>query len=340
MQAWEAREEQLWPSNFTNSPPDSPKNPNPKKNKQTPANGVVNETLSGPHSALVYLQQYHSDRANWKFSKNKETWLQKHILSLDHIPSSYDSALRSYISGLQSQATKSRVRAVAEEAVKQDQEDQPQNQNGEEKSETQEAEMGDTALRQKYYDAALARYKKQLEDSIDLADEEEEQEQEKLDEKMRRRLAKRKRAEAILRDVESSGRSETESPAPNGVKKLKMENGRPPVTKKRKNRTSVVEISSSDEDGDTSSNDSESDSSSDKTSESALGTESNSNNSSSEAESDSDSSDSSDSDSSSSKSDSNAQSTPTASVSRPSSQSWTGDDSTSESSSSEDDDGN
>jgi hypothetical protein len=342
MTAWQSREDELgWTAGFIipeqfdkkfDQPekPEKVKKVKSKKAKQPSAKRAVNSSSDNPPSALIYLRQYHSSRADWKFSKNKETWILKHLLSLNHIPSSYDLALRSYVSGLQSQAARSRVRTAAEEAIHRDQEEQSSEQNGNSDPKTHEGEMEDPVLRRKQYDSALARYKKQLEDSIDFADEEEEQE--RLDEKEERRLAKRKRAEVVLWELGSSEEPDTGDSPRNGFKRVKVEK-EPKKVFNRKNRVSVVELSSSDdEEDDTSSSDSDSDDSSDHEPASnpnaASDSSSNSSPSASGSDSDSDSDDS---------SDENTTTTDTASrtLSRPTSQSRTEDD-TSESDSSDD----
>lgn len=57
---------------------------------------------------LAYLRQYHSDRSNWKFSKQKQNWILKNI---ETIPSLYEKALQVYIEGLQGG---SRERVISE----------------------------------------------------------------------------------------------------------------------------------------------------------------------------------------------------------------------------------
>lgn len=47
---------------------------------------------------LYYLRQYHTDRDNWKFSKQKQNWILKNIRN---IPKDFETALVSYVEGLQ-----------------------------------------------------------------------------------------------------------------------------------------------------------------------------------------------------------------------------------------------
>ncbi|KAG7876132.1 hypothetical protein KL938_004804 [Ogataea parapolymorpha] len=67
----------------------------PPKRKKLPKN----ERPPPPEKdQLKYLRQYHEDRANWKFSKAKQTWILK---NLRNIPQEYDEALKSYIASVQ-----------------------------------------------------------------------------------------------------------------------------------------------------------------------------------------------------------------------------------------------
>lgn len=54
---------------------------------------------------LVYLKQYHTDRANWKFSKQKQNWILRSVFgtpgSVGGVPDEYKAALMSYLEGLQ-----------------------------------------------------------------------------------------------------------------------------------------------------------------------------------------------------------------------------------------------
>jgi hypothetical protein len=47
---------------------------------------------------LVYLRQYHTDRANWKFSKQKQNWILKNVYE---IQADYAAHLMAYLKGLQ-----------------------------------------------------------------------------------------------------------------------------------------------------------------------------------------------------------------------------------------------
>ncbi|OAG39658.1 hypothetical protein AYO21_06126 [Fonsecaea monophora] len=63
------------------------------------------------NTALEYLNQYHTARSKWKFNKNRETWILKHIFSEDDIPREYNLALARYIYGLQGAGARDRLKA-------------------------------------------------------------------------------------------------------------------------------------------------------------------------------------------------------------------------------------
>lgn len=65
------------------------------------------------HPALQYLTAYHTCPSTWKFSKNHQTYLLKHLFSLSALPASYNPALRSYLSGLQGRSARQTIRETA-----------------------------------------------------------------------------------------------------------------------------------------------------------------------------------------------------------------------------------
>ncbi|CAN3476629.1 hypothetical protein DICA0_D21770 [Diutina catenulata] len=62
---------------------------------------------------LAYLRQFKHDRENWKFSKQKQNWVLKH---LEFIPQKYEEELVAYLEGLQGQS-RDRVVEQLEEVV-------------------------------------------------------------------------------------------------------------------------------------------------------------------------------------------------------------------------------
>lgn len=238
--------------------------PKLRKSKASPA-------PKKPHAALEYLTQFCQSKQTWKFNKNKEIWLLKHLFSIGDIPSNYDTSLSQYLQGLRSATTRSRIQQEAEEIVQVDREQQVEytllidSEDGANKIKEVPAEMEDPERRRVYFEDSIRRYKRKLEHHHDEVVEEE------LSWISPERLAKRRRAEITLWAIGATPSSEEatqtndatlseerasrdgSSARVNGVQK-----DNPP--KKRKNRTSVIELSSSSEDE---SNNSSSDSDSD-----------------------------------------------------------------------------
>jgi WKF domain len=208
-----------------------------------------------PHTALEYLTRFRQARETWKFSKNKEIWILNHLFSPDDIPFDYDISLGQYLAGLKSSAARLRIRQEAREIVQRDQEQKIEEPvlsssgRGAARANAVPANMEDPERR---------RYKRKLERHLDdVAGEE-------LNWVSPERLAKRRRAEIILwatgvtppsveatqssdsiTSRQSASRSASYAPE-NGI-----ETNHP--LKKRKNRTSVIELSSSSSEDETSS---------------------------------------------------------------------------------------
>jgi hypothetical protein len=93
--------------------------------KASPAAPLTSTGEDGaPYEApvLSYLRQYYEDRSSWKFQKNRETHLLKHILSLEQLPSRYNRALLAYLQGLKSEGARQRLRITAQGAIRSDEE--------------------------------------------------------------------------------------------------------------------------------------------------------------------------------------------------------------------------
>ncbi|QIW95248.1 hypothetical protein AMS68_000766 [Peltaster fructicola] len=56
-----------------------------------------------------YLDQFHNDKANWKFNKSRQNDLVKHIWDTQSIPPSSNDALVAYIAGLQGAGPRQRI---------------------------------------------------------------------------------------------------------------------------------------------------------------------------------------------------------------------------------------
>jgi hypothetical protein len=96
----------------------------PKKPKQKPSAGAKPEepktedsTTQGTPKYIHYLEQYHTDRTNWKFNKNRQQELFKNLFDLSRTPAELDPAIIEYIAGLQGQARR-RIAEQAEEVLK------------------------------------------------------------------------------------------------------------------------------------------------------------------------------------------------------------------------------
>ena len=66
---------------------------------------------SSPH--LIYLTHHHTNPSIWKFSKPTQNHILKHLFSLRQIPTTYDPALLSYLSGLKGALARQRIRTQA-----------------------------------------------------------------------------------------------------------------------------------------------------------------------------------------------------------------------------------
>lgn len=155
------------------------------------------------NASLAYLGQYHTSRESWKFNKSKEIWLFKNALSVEHIPSSYNLALSTYLRGLRGDQAKSRLRTSAEEAILNDKEtgiEIPIAEAAVIERTTRalgSSSMDDPVARQAAYERAINRYRRRIEQCLETEDSMTETE----DPKLRERLAKRKRAELVLWSV-------------------------------------------------------------------------------------------------------------------------------------------
>ena len=149
---------------------------------------------------LTYLTTHHTSPQTWKFSKPHQNQILKHLFSLSHIPSSYDTALLPYIRGLKGTSARSRVRKEALAVRGQDDKwlasEEPL---GTKKMENETAAQCN-ARRRRDYEAAVARFKQTLEER---EDEREDRASELLGEnsEWEERFLRRKRAEDVLWSV-------------------------------------------------------------------------------------------------------------------------------------------
>jgi hypothetical protein len=79
------------------------------------------ESKAGP-TCVEYLQQFSTNRASWRFNKNKQKILLKNLFNVHLIPPQHNPSIVEYLSGLQGEAARRRVvesatsilRAIAE----------------------------------------------------------------------------------------------------------------------------------------------------------------------------------------------------------------------------------
>lgn len=175
--------------------------PNTKDSKKPPKKPKTSSGL-GPSRfdpVLTYLTAHHTSPETWKFSKPHQNQILKHLFSLNHIPSSYDTALLPYIRGLKGASARSRVREEALEVREEDKKWLAAEPSEIEKMEN-ETTAQCNARRLRDYEAAVARIKQTLREK---EEEREERDWELLGEKAEweERIRKRRRAEIILWDV-------------------------------------------------------------------------------------------------------------------------------------------
>ncbi|ERF73439.1 hypothetical protein EPUS_04062 [Endocarpon pusillum Z07020] len=261
---WEAQHDH---STLLSSQPENPKPSKKKVAKSKKSNSRA--TTKKPHAALEYLTQFCESRTTWKYRKNQEVWILKHLFSIDHIPSSYDASLCQYLKGLKSDSTRSRLQREAEDIVQKDREQQIEylvstgSEDNVDEVNKVPAEMEDPERRRAYYEDSVRRFKRKVEQHLH------EEAEEELKWVSPERLAKRRRAEIMLwatratpssKETTQGSEATTSSQSASRNHGSAREDGYPGggLQKKRKNRTSVIELSSSsssseDESGDSSS---------------------------------------------------------------------------------------
>ncbi|KAI7203444.1 hypothetical protein KC316_g6063 [Hortaea werneckii] len=92
--------------------------PSEGKTADDRATQVKKPKHQGTAEYVEYILQFYNDKANWKFNKNKQTELLKHLFNPWRIPAQYDDALVAYIEGLQGARAQQRVIEDAEAVLK------------------------------------------------------------------------------------------------------------------------------------------------------------------------------------------------------------------------------
>ncbi|MCJ1351651.1 MAG: hypothetical protein MMC33_001635 [Icmadophila ericetorum] len=260
-----------------------------KKDKSRTLKKSGSSSASTDHShtpGLQYLIQYYADRKAWKFSKYQQTVLLKYIFDPGRVPLSYDLALQAYLSGLESSSQRKRLRDIALEIRKFDEEflklgryieDKDKDTKQDSSTDIPAMDQAELDRRSAQYNQALAFYKKQLK-SQQITSEERQKDMSII---YQGNLQRRKRAELVLSAV---GESEPTTPAgtssdskstasthhtsvtetkSHGTKSEKSETKLPVRSakkiRKRKRRTQVSDEESSSSSSSSSSSDSDSD---------------------------------------------------------------------------------
>jgi hypothetical protein len=219
-----------------------PKSPKPSK--------ITKATKAPTRPFLLYLRQYHESRDAWKFNKNHQNHLLKHVFNVEVIPSDHAHLIYEYVRGLQG-GVRTRLRDEAFAIKVKDQDDGPAG-----FPET----MSERDKRQREYDAAMKEFvatmtaanassKMGYEEGVLLG---------LSDAAMAERVAKRMRAEKILKELGTSDEDKAEAEASrqaSGVpgpkmtysdddsqKRLRMNDGSSQkVVRKRKQRTTAAD---------------------------------------------------------------------------------------------------
>jgi WKF domain len=235
----------------------------PKKEKTKKVSNAESGTHPALHpskftrkskDALDYLQQYQNSRSTWKFNKNREVWLLKHLLSVQDVPSTYESALVDYLAGIKSENAKARLMDECHDCIVAEVESES------DKSDralmSKSLKMDTAQRRLQYCKEARERFKIALDSFANDATSQEAKEAQTRYERVNRAT---KLLESILSSETATGTDPEPEPSAGSSDSPHAPIGpvRKAVPKKRKNRTAVVEISSSE---DTSSESSTSDS--------------------------------------------------------------------------------
>ena len=224
-----------------------------------------------PHPALAYLTTHHTSHRTWKFSKNHQTYLLKHLFSLDALPSTYDPALTSYLSGLRGLSARQSIREAVFK-IREDDEMWLSDLIANGRRPEWEAKR-----RREEYEAAWKRERERLEEVED------EREWEEGREEWEWRVKKRRRAEVVLgavgeteTQVSDTAKATVNGPCAiikaNGKAAVFAQEGQQPQKKRRrrKRRTTGVPDDETSSSSSSSSSSSGSDSEEDKTATAAL----------------------------------------------------------------------
>jgi hypothetical protein len=89
---------------------------NQRSKKLSKPTGESSEDSSQP-LCIQYLQAFHTDKKNWKFNKNTQTYILRHLFDMTILPPSVEEPIQGYIEGLQGTAARKRVFESAQEVL-------------------------------------------------------------------------------------------------------------------------------------------------------------------------------------------------------------------------------
>lgn len=251
------------------TPNGKPKKETPKKAKG-PAKKQKEPAPTDLKPALEYLRQWKTSRENWKFNKNHQSTLIKHLFDKDAIPSTDIDAFYEYIQDLKG-FVRTRLREQAMEVQMQDVSDGPAG---------FPDDMMDLDDKQEQYDAILAdilRRKREQGPKRKFFNEAQYVAESKDGEVFIRRVVKRMRAEIVMDELSDGESTDTTSTSvsfktmtnsdnnatitTNGDKQPQLSNTT--AKRRRKLRTNMDDSSSSESESDSDSDTSSSGSSED-----------------------------------------------------------------------------
>lgn len=89
----------------------------PKNTTSPPQSKKASEDPKDRWAFVNYLHAFQHSPATWKFNKSQQTDLLKHCFNMWRVPSSYEEAFQNYISGLQGDGMKNKLRQNATSAL-------------------------------------------------------------------------------------------------------------------------------------------------------------------------------------------------------------------------------
>jgi hypothetical protein len=81
----------------------------PKKPNHSKKVDLAEPSAERSSQIINYLTSFHTDKPNWKFNKNLQTQLLRHIFDVSRIPPHLDEALQEYVKGLKGEVSRQRL---------------------------------------------------------------------------------------------------------------------------------------------------------------------------------------------------------------------------------------